>query len=83
MTFAQYDVSSTGLIEIAVQTFKRIKQYPERTLTAPNDSSHSLDSVHQDLDRKLPEKQTGDHDRKAKGCWFETGDSVLTQRFSL
>lgn len=46
----------------------------------------ALDSIHTDLCRKVKEKQerqTKDHNKKAKGRWFKTGDSVLTQNFSL
>ena len=40
----------------------------------------------QDLSRKVKEKQERqikDQNKKAKGRWFKTGDSVLTQNFSL
>ena len=46
----------------------------------------TLDSIHPDLSRKVmkkQEQQTKDHNKKAKGRWFKTGDSVLTQNFSL
>lgn len=46
----------------------------------------TLDSIHPGLDRKVmkkQEQQTKDHNKKAKGRWFKTGDSVLTQNFSL
>nr|XP_033960387.1 uncharacterized protein K02A2.6-like [Pseudochaenichthys georgianus] len=45
-----------------------------------------LDSIHPDLCMKVKEKQERqirDHDKKAKGRWFKTGDSVLTRNFSF
>ncbi len=46
----------------------------------------TLDSIHPDLSRKVKERQERqikDHNKRAKGRWFKTGDSVLTQNFSL
>ncbi|XP_060781016.1 uncharacterized protein K02A2.6-like [Neoarius graeffei] len=46
----------------------------------------TLDSIHPDLSRRVKgnqERQIKDHNKKAKGCWFNRGDSVLTQNFSL
>lgn len=46
----------------------------------------TLDSIHPGLDRKVmkkQEQQKKDHNKKAKVRWFKTGDSVLTQNFSL
>lgn len=45
-----------------------------------------MDVIHPDLNRKVQqnqERQTRDHDTKAKGHWFTLGDSVLTRNFSL
>lgn len=46
----------------------------------------TLDSIHPDLSKRVrgnQERQMKDHNKKAKGRWFKTGDSVLTQNFSL
>ncbi|XP_062297408.1 uncharacterized protein K02A2.6-like [Scomber scombrus] len=46
----------------------------------------TLDSIHPDLSRKVKERQErqiNDHNKRAKERWFKTGDSVLTQNFSL
>ena len=46
----------------------------------------TLDLMHPDLNSKVQSKQdrqTRDHDTKAKGRWFKLGDSVLTRNFSL